>query len=213
MLASQTTVLATVGSAAALIGALMLARGRVQRHARFHWRSEHVSDSGVKVVMRSACMSDMKTLFAQIYALAVLHEEDDELLTTEASIASAFAAGSFHCLLITLAATGEVIGSAIFQDSFRTWSGPSLYLQDLIVDADHRGNGLGTLVMRTLAAVALARGCDRMFWESHASNQKAYSFYATTIGAETLTGAHQLLTWKLIGADKLTALSRAALGA
>ena len=165
-------------------------------------------DDGTRIVLRSACKSDMKTLYEQIFALAVLHEEEDELLTTEDSIASAFAAGAFHVLLVTV---GEkVVGSAIFQDSFRTWSGPSLYLQDLIVDTDHRGRGLGTLLMQTLAAVALDRGCDRVFWESHAANTKANSFYSATIGAETLSGEHQLLTWKLIGVDKLSALSQAA---
>ena len=164
----------------------------------------------MRIVLRNACESDMKTLYTQIYDLAVLHEEEDELITTESSIASAFAAGAFHVLLITLSDTGEVVGSAIFQDSYRTWSGWSLYLQDLIVDTEHRGKGLGTLLMRALAAVAVARGCDRMFWESHASNQKANAFYSATIGAETLTGEHQLLTWKLIGVDRLSALSEAA---
>ena len=99
---------------------------------------------------------------------------------------------------------GEVIGMAIFQESYRTWSGNSIYLQDLIVAERHRGKGLGTLVFRILAKLALERGCDRLFWETTADNLKARAFYGG-LGAKH---AEELLTYKLIGRERLAALHK-----
>ena len=69
--------------------------------------------------------------------------------------------------------------------------------------AAHRGEGVGTQLLRGLAAVAVASDCDRMFWESHVGNARANKFYGSTVGAETVAGEHQLLTWKLVGVDRL----------
>ena len=101
------------------------------------------------------------------------------------------------------ATTNALAGAATYQYSYRTWSGESLYLQDLYVAAAHRGEGVGTQLIRGLAAVAVASDCDRMFWESHVGNARANKFYGSTVGAETAAGEHQLLTWKLVGVDRL----------
>ena len=61
--------------------------------------------------------------------------------------------------------------------------------------------------MRVLSAVALTRGADRLCWESHLGNAKANAFYASTIGAEHVTGDEQLLTWKLPGKDRLATVA------
>ena len=57
--------------------------------------------------------------------------------------------------------------------------------------------------VRPLAAVAVASDCDRMFWESQVGNARANVFYGSTVGADTVLGEHQLLTWKLVGVDRL----------
>ena len=69
--------------------------------------------------------------------------------------------------------------------------------------AAFRGQGVGTQMIRGLAAAAVACGCDRMFWESQVGNARANEFYGSTVGADTLLGEHQLLTWKLVGVDRL----------
>ena len=90
---------------------------------------------------------------------------------------------------------------AIIQDSFRTFSGMALYLQDLIVDDAHRGHGLGTLLFQVVAAYALRRGCNRVFWESVRGNDRANAFYSGgTIRAEQVTNH---LNWHIDGRGKL----------
>ena len=67
----------------------------------------------------------------------------------------------------------------------------------------NRGQGVGTQLIRGLAAVAVAGGCDRMFWESQVGNARANEFYGSTVGADAVLGEHHLLTWKLVGVDRL----------
>ena len=157
---------------------------------------------GRQLVLRGATRADVDGVFELcVRRLAIEHDALDELQTTVEAFARAFAAGKFHLLVAEI--DGALAGAATYQYSYRTWSGESLYLQDLYVAAAHRGEGVGTQLIRGLAAVAVASDCDRMFWESHVGNARANVFYGSTVGAETAAGEHQLLTWKLVGVDRL----------
>ena len=157
---------------------------------------------GRQLVLRGATRADVEAVFELcVRRLAIEHDALDELQTTVEAFAQAFAAGKFHLLVAEI--DGALAGAATYQYSYRTWTGESLYLQDLYVAAAHRGEGVGTQLIRGLAAVAVASDCDRMFWESHVGNARANVFYGSTVGAETVAGEHQLLTWKLVGVDRL----------
>ena len=157
---------------------------------------------GRQLVLRGATRADVDGVFELcVRRLAIEHDALDELQTTVEAFAEAFAAGKFHLLVAEI--DGALAGAATYQYSYRTWSGESLYLQDLYVAAAHRGEGVGTQLIRGLAAVAVASDCNRMFWESHVGNARANVFYGSTVGAETVAGEHQLLTWKLVGVDRL----------
>ena len=41
-----------------------------------------------------------------------------------------------------------------------------IYLEDLYVDESARGTGTGTLLLKTVAAIAHAEGCKRMSWQA-----------------------------------------------
>ena len=157
---------------------------------------------GRQLVLRGATRADVDGVFELcVRRLAIEHDALDELQTTVEAFSRAFAAGKFHLLVAEI--DGALAGAATYQYSYRTWTGESLYLQDLYVAAAHRGEGVGTQLLRGLAAVAVASDCDRMFWESHVGNARANVFYGSTVGAETVAGEHQLLTWKLVGVDRL----------
>ena len=157
---------------------------------------------GRQLVLRGATRADVDGVFELcVRRLAIEHDALDELQTTVEAFARAFAAGKFQLLVAEI--DGALAGAATYQYSYRTWTGESLYLQDLCVAAANRGQGVGTQLIRGLAAVAVAGGCDRMFWESQVGNVRANEFYGSTVGADTVLGEHQLLTWKLVGVDRL----------
>lgn len=55
----------------------------------------------------------------------------------------------------------------------------SLYLKELYVRQDHRGNGAGRLLMRRLFKTAAEHGCSRVEWTTDVDNAEAHRFYET----------------------------------
>jgi GNAT superfamily N-acetyltransferase len=73
---------------------------------------------------------------------------------------------------------GTAIGFAVWYYDFSTFTGtPGLYLEDIFVEPEHRGHGIGKHVFRILARRALAEGCTRMNWSVLDWNAPAIAFY------------------------------------
>ncbi|WP_412069541.1 N-acetyltransferase family protein [Rubrivirga sp. IMCC43871] len=88
--------------------------------------------------------------------------------------------------LLAFAADGDPAGVAIFFPAFSTWrAGWGLYLEDLFVRPEHRGQGVGLALFRAVAAEAVARGAERLEWIVLDWNALALDFYRR-LGAESL---------------------------
>ena len=73
---------------------------------------------------------------------------------------------------------GEVVAFALFFTNFSTFLGkPGLYLEDLYVQPQHRGKGLGKALLQHLGALAVQRGCGRFEWSVLDWNENAIRFY------------------------------------
>jgi GNAT superfamily N-acetyltransferase len=73
---------------------------------------------------------------------------------------------------------GAVVGVALWFLNFSTWRGThGIYLEDLFVQPQHRGNGLGKELLRTLAAVCVERGYSRLEWSVLDWNTPSIDFY------------------------------------
>ena len=73
---------------------------------------------------------------------------------------------------------GRAVGFALYFFTYSTFLGrPSLYLEDLFVLPEERGNGAGRALLRALAKVAVRRGCGRMEWTVLDWNRPAIGFY------------------------------------
>ena len=73
---------------------------------------------------------------------------------------------------------GKPVALALFFQGFSGFLGrPSLYLEDLFVDGEHRRRGLGREMLARLAAIAKERGCPRIDWLCMEWNEKAIEFY------------------------------------
>jgi ribosomal protein S18 acetylase RimI-like enzyme len=59
-----------------------------------------------------------------------------------------------------------------------TWTvDPVCYLEDLFVDPEHRGRGIGEALIRDLVATAKSKGWSRLYWHTRNSNAAARSVY------------------------------------
>lgn len=103
---------------------------------------------------------------------------------------------------------GELVAYAVFFETYSTFRAlPSLYLEDLFVREDARGRGIGGMILRHLAQLAVARGCGRFEWSVLDWNERAQSFYRS-LGADIMSD------WQLCRVDgpALTALARRSPG-
>ena len=81
---------------------------------------------------------------------------------------------------------GEEIGFALFFHNFSTFLGRAgIYLEDLYVKPEYRGNGYGKVLLQELARIALERGCGRLEWWCLDWNQPSIDFYLA-MGAEPM---------------------------
>ena len=73
---------------------------------------------------------------------------------------------------------GDPVGFALFFRNFSTFLGqPGIYLEDLFVDPEHRGKGIGKALLIRLAQIALDRGYGRLDWAVLDWNAPSIEFY------------------------------------
>jgi len=70
------------------------------------------------------------------------------------------------------------VSFALFFHNYSTFlAKPGLYLEDLYVSPDARGQGVGTIMLAYLAKLAIDRGCGRFEWWVLDWNESAIKFY------------------------------------
>ena len=81
---------------------------------------------------------------------------------------------------------GEPVAFALFFHNFSTFLGRAgIYLEDLYVRPEARGNGIGKKMMKYLARLAVVRGCGRLEWWCLDWNKNSIAFYKS-LGAEAM---------------------------
>ncbi len=81
------------------------------------------------------------------------------------------------------------VGFALFFHNFSTFLGRAgIYLEDLFVKPEYRGKGYGKGLLKTLAAIAVERGCGRLEWCCLDWNRPSIDFYLSL-------GAKQMNEW------------------
>jgi GNAT superfamily N-acetyltransferase len=132
------------------------------------------------LAIRLATADDVPTILHFIRSLARYEKLESEVVADEAGLqATLFGARpAAEVLLAELA--GTPVGFALFFPSYSTFLGkPGLYLEDLFVEPDARGRGVGVALMSALARITVARGYGRFEWSVLDWNQPALAFYAS----------------------------------
>jgi GNAT superfamily N-acetyltransferase len=95
------------------------------------------------------------------------------------------------------------VGLALYFRTFSTFLGRSgIYLEDIFVEPEYRGRGIGKALLQRLARIAKEQNCGRMEWSVLTWNQPSIDFYHK-LGAVTL---EEWRVFRLTG-DALEALA------
>lgn len=136
--------------------------------------------------IRTATAADIPLILTFIRALAIYEREPDAVTATEADLLrDGFGPNPFYFCLIAEHA-GKPAGFAFYFFNYSTWVGrPGIYLEDLFVQPEFRGLGIGKALLQRVAAIAVEKNCPRLQWEVLDWNTPAIDFYRA-MGAEFL---------------------------
>ncbi|KAF4564694.1 hypothetical protein EYR40_010865 [Pleurotus pulmonarius] len=146
-----------------------------------------------KFHIRPAKLTDVETILQLIYELATYEKEPESAKATPQLLERNLFGDTpvAHALLAvsgTEATPGPPIGLALYFFNFSTWTGrPGLYLEDLYVKPELRGQGIGKALFGELSKVAREKDCARMDWSVLKWNQPSIDFYEKSLGAKPMS--------------------------
>ena len=72
---------------------------------------------------------------------------------------------------------GKIYGYATWFFAYYTWYGKSMYMDDLYVRPELRGNGIGTKLINSVIDKAKETKCRKLRWQVSGWNEPAIEFY------------------------------------
>lgn len=122
-----------------------------------------------------------------IIELAEYEREPDAVVATEELLTAALFCDSPAVFVLIAEVDGAVAGFALWFRNFSTWLGRhGVYLEDLYVRPEHRGQGVGKALLSALATICQERGYGRLEWWVLDWNKPAWDFYES-VGAIPMT--------------------------
>ncbi|MFN0096429.1 MAG: N-acetyltransferase family protein [Dehalococcoidia bacterium] len=137
--------------------------------------------------VRPATEADLDTIIELIHALAEYEREPDAVEVVRAELREhLFGPRPYAEVLIAETAAGGNAGFALFFHNYSTWKGkPGIWLEDLFVRPELRGQGYGKALLAAVAKLAVERGCGRYEWSVLDWNEPSIRFYRA-LGAEAM---------------------------
>jgi ribosomal protein S18 acetylase RimI-like enzyme len=144
------------------------------------------------VRIRAATPADVPLILTLIRSLAEFENLLHEMEATEEKLhATLFGTRPAAECVIASTDSGEAAGFAIFFTNYSTFlARHGLYLEDLFVQPEFRGRGIGKALLKHLAALANQREYGRMEWTVLDWNESAIAFYESF-------GARRMREWQI----------------
>jgi len=132
--------------------------------------------------IREACEEDIPVVMDLVKKLAVYEKLADTFTATE-ELYRKYGWGKdpiFKVLLVENESQEgpRYLGVALYYFTFSTFTGkPTLWLEDIFVPEETRGQGVGRALLRRLAEIAVEKRCGRMEWVVIDWNEPSRQFY------------------------------------
>ena len=130
-----------------------------------------------QITIRYAQKGDIPQILFFIKELAIYEKMQDDVVATE-DLLREWIFEKKKAEVIFAEENNEPVGFALFFHNFSTFLGRAgIYLEDLFVKPEHRGKGVGKVLLQRLAQIAMERGCGRLEWACLDWNRSSIDFY------------------------------------
>jgi len=133
--------------------------------------------------IRLAQPADIADIHRLIYELAVYEKAPEQMVATVDQINGSLFKDNPVAFAHVAVVDEKIVGIALWFLNYSTWLGkPGIYLEDLFVQPEYRGHGIGKGFMKTLAQLCIERGYERFQWWVLDWNEPSIELYKS-IGA------------------------------
>ncbi len=116
---------------------------------------------------------DIEALVELLKEFALFQKHPDSMTNTVEQLRQDLE--HFRCYVAL--ADSSIVGYTIYYSAYSSWSGKSLYIEDLYVTAEFRIMGIGKQLLDTIIQEAKATQCKKVKWQVSKWNKHAQEFY------------------------------------
>ena len=139
-----------------------------------------------KISIRYAVESDISLVLQLIKEHSVYQNAEDEVTATQELLSEWIIHRKIAEVLLE-EYDGKTVGYVLFFYNFSTFLGkPGIFMEDIFVRKEERGNGFGKALIVKLANIAVERKCGRLDWACGNWNTSSIEFYMA-MGANRLS--------------------------
>jgi len=136
--------------------------------------------------IRSAKPQDAQLILDLVMALAEYEKAPNEVRATRADVERDFFNDNPQVFCDFVEIDGTVVGFVVWFLNYSTWTGThGIYIEDLFVLPEYRGNGYGKALLSHLAQLCVERGYHRLQWWVLNWNEPSIEFYKS-LGAQLM---------------------------
>ena len=147
------------------------------------------------MIIRRARPEDAQLILDLVMALAIYEKAPEEVRATVSDVERDFFTDNPQVFCDFVELDEQVVGFVVWFLNYSTWTGThGIYIEDLFVLPEHRGNGYGKALLTHLANLCVTRGYHRLQWWVLNWNQPSIEFYKSL-------GATPMNEWTVMRVD------------
>jgi len=129
----------------------------------------------MNITTRQGTQEDIPAVFELVKELAIFERALDQVSNNVDKMSRDFKEHLFEFFVAEV--DSRIIGLSLYYFRYSTWKGKRLYMEDIIVTEEMRGNGIGKVLFDATVAAAKKTGSTGMMWQVLDWNTSAVGFY------------------------------------